>query len=617
MRKKTFVRTFSCCFILFCLIAFGKVCQPAFAQNTAPTTASANDSPAVAAMPSNPKKLMLLAAKSNGLISDDMKPWHLKVSYKYFDDQGKVEDEGTFEEFWVSQTKYKRVYTSKTGSRTEYGTDKGVLNSDNEKPVSTHDMTRHILSPMPSVQSVENSNDYVIRQDTVDGEKLNCLNPKGNSSHTYCLDLQEPALRFTNAGGTERVTRKNIIRFQSHYVAEDMQIQYASFGSIPAHSLTAHVDSIEALNTIDEAVFTPPSNAVPQKIEVRKIKIVSAPLDGTRTATSSAVPIEVTSSGAMPSDPKELMLLAAKTNGLTGDDVKPWHLKASYTVLDENGKTADQGSYEEFYVSHTKYKRSFTGTDYKYSEFGTEKGVMFSGDQNKQFASADELRSEFADPLPSPQSIEQSSYFSKQLEAGSHKFTCVSLKDTNGNPYGPNWCFDANTSILRVTTPFYEVRGIHNGIVRFQDRSIAGNLNFVQQDKPFLSAHLDSIEAITTVDEALFAPPADATPLKIPIVKISPPEKISIAGILMEGLLINRVQPDYPPIAMAARVQGTVVLRATIGKDGHITNLHVISGPAMLQQAALDAVKQWVYKPYLFLGQPVEIQTTVNVIFKL
>jgi len=610
----------SCCFILFCLIALSMVCQPAFAQNTSPAAAPANDSPASATMPSDPKELMLLAAKTNGLISDDMKPWHLKVSYKYFDDQGKVEDQGTFEEFWVSQSKYKLTFTSKNGSRTEYGTDKGVLNSDSEKPVDTHDMRRHLLSPVPSVHPVENS-DFSLQQETIDGEKLNCLNVKranGNSSgFTYCLDTQTPALRTTDAGGTERVIRKNIIRFQGHYIAEDMQMLYGS-----TRSLTAHLDRIEALNTIDDDIFAPPSNAVPQNIEVHKIKIVSAPLDGTRTATPSAAPIEVTSSGAMPSDPKDLetknlMLLAYKTNGLTGDDIKPWHLKASYTVLDENGKTTDQGTYEEFFVSPTKYKRSFTGTDYKYTEYGTEKGVMFSGDQNKQFRRADELRSEFLDPLPGPQSIEQRSYFSKQLAAGGVKLTCVSLKDANGNPYGPNWCFDTDAPLLRVGAPSRGVRSLHNGIVSFQGRSIPGDLKFVQQHKPAFTAHLDSIEVIPSIDEAFFVPPADATPLKVAIVNISPPERISVSGGVMAGALIKRVRPDYPPIARAARVQGTVVLQAIISKDGYITNLHVISGPPMLQQAAMDAVKEWRYRPYLLLGQPVEVQTTVNVIFTL
>jgi protein TonB len=75
--------------------------------------------------------------------------------------------------------------------------------------------------------------------------------------------------------------------------------------------------------------------------------------------------------------------------------------------------------------------------------------------------------------------------------------------------------------------------------------------------------------------------------------------------------------PVYPPIGVAARVEGTVLLTATISKTGTIENLRVASGPAMLQQAALDAVRTWRYRPYLLNGQPVEVETTVNVTFTL
>lgn len=94
-------------------------------------------------------------------------------------------------------------------------------------------------------------------------------------------------------------------------------------------------------------------------------------------------------------------------------------------------------------------------------------------------------------------------------------------------------------------------------------------------------------------------------------------KSIRLPSSLAVGLLIHKVAPVYPPIAVAARQQGTVVLAATISKGGTIANLHVVSGPAMLQQAALDAVARWAYRPYLLNGQPVEVETTVNVVFTL
>ena len=104
-----------------------------------------------------------------------------------------------------------------------------------------------------------------------------------------------------------------------------------------------------------------------------------------------------------------------------------------------------------------------------------------------------------------------------------------------------------------------------------------------------------------------------------PVTVVHPPVPASIhlSSKLVEGNLIYKSVPQYPAIAKAVGAQGTVVLQATISKAGTIEGLHVISGPQMLQQAAIDAVKTWRYRPYMLNGQAVEVETTVNVIFKL
>jgi protein TonB len=103
----------------------------------------------------------------------------------------------------------------------------------------------------------------------------------------------------------------------------------------------------------------------------------------------------------------------------------------------------------------------------------------------------------------------------------------------------------------------------------------------------------------------------------IPKVKAQAPQKVAISGGVAAGMILQKTVPSYPAIAKAARVQGTVVLQATISKTGTIENLRVISGNAMLQSSALDAVRSWRYRPYLLNGEPVEVETTVNVVFTL
>src|SRR6202167_4247654 len=106
-----------------------------------------------------------------------------------------------------------------------------------------------------------------------------------------------------------------------------------------------------------------------------------------------------------------------------------------------------------------------------------------------------------------------------------------------------------------------------------------------------------------------------STPVAVP--KVATPQRVRVSAGVTSGLLVRKVNPVYPPLARQARISGTVVLRAVIGKDGSIQNLSLVSGHPMLAPAAIDAVKQWKYKPYLLNGEPVEVDTEVLVNFTL
>ena len=94
-------------------------------------------------------------------------------------------------------------------------------------------------------------------------------------------------------------------------------------------------------------------------------------------------------------------------------------------------------------------------------------------------------------------------------------------------------------------------------------------------------------------------------------------QRVRVSQGVTQGLLTKKVQPEYPSLARQARIQGSVVLRALISKTGQIENLQVVSGHPMLTSSALEAVKQWQYKPYILNGQPVEVETNITVNFSL
>ena len=96
-----------------------------------------------------------------------------------------------------------------------------------------------------------------------------------------------------------------------------------------------------------------------------------------------------------------------------------------------------------------------------------------------------------------------------------------------------------------------------------------------------------------------------------------PPGAAVVASNVEASNLINSVTPIYPPLAKMARQQGTVRFQATIGKDGAMEDLMLISGPPLLVQSAMDAVKKWIYKPMVLNGAPVQVVTTIDVNFSL
>ena len=133
-----------------------------------------------------------------------------------------------------------------------------------------------------------------------------------------------------------------------------------------------------------------------------------------------------------------------------------------------------------------------------------------------------------------------------------------------------------------------------------------------EQIQPISAANWDPSSPATGPGLGAFHKPGTG-----PSVHSEPQTKARVSQGVMDGYLVGKVLPVYPPIAREAGIEGTVILQATISKTGTIENLRVVSGPMMLQRAAVAAVSQWRYRPYLLSGEPVEVETTVNVRFTL
>ncbi len=106
---------------------------------------------------------------------------------------------------------------------------------------------------------------------------------------------------------------------------------------------------------------------------------------------------------------------------------------------------------------------------------------------------------------------------------------------------------------------------------------------------------------------------APVAPVEAPV----PTRPVPVSTGVMQGLLLTSVRPTYPRLAQAARIQGAVVLLATISREGLVENIRVVSGHPMLVSAAMDAVRQWRYRAYLLNGKPIEVETQITVNFMI
>jgi len=129
----------------------------------------------------------------------------------------------------------------------------------------------------------------------------------------------------------------------------------------------------------------------------------------------------------------------------------------------------------------------------------------------------------------------------------------------------------------------------------------------VSNNAPTSGPFDNSGQGIIAGNRAAVAPPP----------KTTAPTRIKQGGVVTAAALLSQTKPVYPALARMAHIQGDVVLHAIIDKNGKVAQLEVISGHPLLVQAALDAVKQWLYKPTLLNGEPVEVDTTITVTFKM
>jgi TonB family protein len=235
--------------------------HPPPAPNSTPTDTSFTQ--ATLTMPKDSAAILAAAANINGLASPTPLPWHLRVSYQIFDDKGHSKDSGAYEEWWVSDKKYKRSYASPSFTQTDFATDHGLYRSGSQNwPGPQETMVRtELIDPIPAALNLSGIRVESKRR-SVDKVNLQCVTLKGDwiflSSDVYCFQPDKPILRFANAPGDGNVTvYNNILTFQGHFLARDIRVLNAG-----KPRLVLHIDGIEEAPTVSDSDLMPPREAV-------------------------------------------------------------------------------------------------------------------------------------------------------------------------------------------------------------------------------------------------------------------------------------------------------------------------------------------------------------------
>ena len=299
------------------------------------------------------------------------------------------------------------------------------------------------------------------------------------------------------------------------------------------------------------------------------------------------------------------MAQASRLNGLSSDGMQPWHLKANYQTFDAGGKPKDKGVFEEWWAGPEKYKVSYTSSGFNQVRYKTTKKLLMTGDDSAPSLADSMLERFVAHPIPSPKAINEVigrvlKFEVKNANDGPVALNCIREKTGFIDPV---FCFQKGSPAVRLETLIDGYMVMFNDIVSMDGKFVSRQIYVRSGDLPVLSEQVTTLEPLTKVDDAEFAPPPQA------VTALLPPQFESAYDV---HLISMGKQPKTPPIAKAAHVHGTVIMAVIVSPKGDVSEVRAISGPAMLRQAAMEEVKSFRFEPFKVKGQPTAMELLIH-----
>jgi hypothetical protein len=317
--------------------------------------------------------------------------------------------------------------------------------------------------------------------------------------------------------------------------------------------------------------------------------------------------------------PQEVFSTIAPYYDFTDAKLRPWHLKVNYQLDGEKGNPSAQGVFEYWWVSPKVYRSTWTRGVSVRSEWHTADGRTLTQTKGEPFSVYEYwLRSAMLSPLPTAAELDSAESIlvdPNPSSSGSH-VRCImvvpsEIKELEARalPFAtyPEYCVNNARPILLGYYFFGSLLIKYSSVVEMQGKSMARGVYIVAETREILSASAEPVETIDSTDPAL-VPAPDAAVVNLDKTQISPEDG--------SALVVKKVAPTYSGSAKIGHDQGKVILRTTIGPDGGIQDVRLVSAqtPSLALPAFLS-VAEWKFKPYWIRGKPVTAETTVEVNF--
>jgi TonB family protein len=301
---------------------------------------------------------------------------------------------------------------------------------------------------------------------------------------------------------------------------------------------------------------------------------------------------------------------AETTTSIDSTDIAPWHLKLIVKLFDRKGAVQEDGSIEEWYGGPALNLITFTTSGYTGSVLRNGDGTFRTAGIGPSPMLLQVLLDQAVHPMPKDSEIDESQPELRKTDFGKVSLDCIMLsqpvKMDTQMPLGLflTYCFDPGKDSLRASYNFGSQLAVRNTLGKFRGQVVSEDIMVSERGLKAASGHLEILNG-AAIDAAIFTRDENMQAAGKPVL---------VSGGMMKGQLISEVQPLYPEAARHKHIQGSVMMRAVIGRDGRIHQLQLKSAPDPdLAIAALAAVRQWVYKSFLLNGEPADVDTTITV----